>query len=66
MVPKYRFSSNFYSKLMGLLGTNVEKCKKSIVGVSSNVSLKITGGAQHKVKLRPEFAATLHEEKFRY
>ena len=44
----------------------LKNAKKSIVGVSSNVSLKITGGAQHKVKIRPEFAATLHEEKFRY
>ena len=48
MVPKYRFSSNFYSKLMGLLGTDVEKYKKSIVGVFSHVPLKIMGGAQNK------------------
>ena len=49
---------------MGLLGTYEEQCKKSIVDVSSNVSLKIRGGAQNKVKLWTEFAASLHEEKF--
>ena len=49
---------------MGLLGTGVEKCKKPIVGVCSNVSLNIMGGAQNKVKIRPEFAASLHEEEF--
>ena len=47
---------------MGLLGTDVEKARTSIVGVFSNFSLKITGGAQNKVKIRPEFAALLHEK----
>ena len=28
MVPKYRFSSNYKSRFMGLYGTDVEKCKK--------------------------------------
>ena len=28
VVPKNRFSSNFYSTFMDLLGTDVEKCKK--------------------------------------
>ena len=30
VVPKDRFSSNFSSTRTGLLGTDVEKCKKSI------------------------------------
>ena len=40
----------------------LKKAKKSIVGVFSNVSLKITGGTQNKVKLQPEFAVSLHEK----
>ena len=49
---------------MGFFGTDAEKCKRSVVGVFCDVSLKITGGAQNKVKMWPEFAASLHEEKF--
>ena len=30
-----------------------------------NVLLNITGGTQNKVKIRPEFAASLNEESFR-
>ena len=37
---------------MGLLGADIEKCKKrSIIVVFSNLSLKITGGAQNKVRI---------------
>ena len=57
MVPKYRFPSNFNSRLMGLLETEVEKEETSIVGAFSTVSLEIMGGAQNKVSIQREFAA---------
>ena len=62
VVPKNRFSSKFYSRLNGLFGTDVNKCKISILGFFNNVSLKITGGALNKVKVWPELAASFHEE----
>ena len=36
---------------MSLLGTDVEKCKKWIVGVYSTVSLTIMDGGQNRVKI---------------
>ena len=35
----------------------LENAEKSIIGVFCKVVLKITGGTQNKVKIRPEFAA---------
>ena len=40
----------------------LKNAEKSIVGVFCKVLLKITGGTQNKVKIRPEFAAPLNEE----
>ena len=37
------------------------KNAEEIVGVFSNVSLRITGGSHNRAKMRPEFAASLHE-----
>ena len=37
------------------------KNAEEIVGVFSNVSLRITGGSHNRGKMRPEFAASLHE-----